>query len=232
MKTIFAAVLFLVAVLPAQSQSLQVVYETATVKDDTNNYDLESFVWIKNVSSSSQQVKVRRDTIHVANGHTNAFCWSVCYGEEQDVSPDVLVLKAGDTCKKFVGHLYAHGHDGETIIKYHFYLNSQPSDEVTSTITYTVKSPVDVRDNNEKVISDRVSIYPNPSSDVANVRYNSNAEQTITVRDMLGRTLSSTPVKGEGTLALPVQSYTPGMYLISMQENGKPIEIKPFIVNR
>lgn len=70
------------------------------------------------------------------------------------------------------------------------------------------------------------AVYPNPASDLVNVRYNFPvaAEATFALRDMLGRVVASQRVSGtEGRIQFSTANFAQGTYVLSVEAEGAVI---------
>lgn len=79
-------------------------------------------------------------------------------------------------------------------------------------------------------------VFPNPASGMVNVSYDygmaTYAEKTLTVYDITGRKISiATPADIHGTWSLNTDSWTPGIYIIRMEADGKPLHTQRVVVS-
>ncbi|WP_299675801.1 T9SS type A sorting domain-containing protein [uncultured Dokdonia sp.] len=75
------------------------------------------------------------------------------------------------------------------------------------------------------------SIYPNPVQDQLHVQINSQEDYTVSVFDMLGRTLMTTSKEALETSPIDVQNWKSGIYFLRMEDQNGRVTIKRFIKN-
>ena len=68
-----------------------------------------------------------------------------------------------------------------------------------------------------------LTVYPNPTENIINIKVTgqNNSITAIQLHDILGRSLVSNVVDNENTLSLDLSSYPKGVYLLSININGK-----------
>jgi hypothetical protein len=77
-----------------------------------------------------------------------------------------------------------------------------------------------------------VSVYPNPSSDVVVLEFNSASvpvDAIVAVRDILGRIVIQTPMRGEHTVLIPVGGLASGTYVAEIHSAGSPVYRTVFV---
>ncbi|MFP9114202.1 T9SS type A sorting domain-containing protein [Flavobacterium sp. RHBU_3] len=85
---------------------------------------------------------------------------------------------------------------------------------VTNTVTTTITSAAAVANNKDKVFT----LYPNPASDVVNINLNEQANATVKVTDVLGKTVIK-PTNTSGTL--DVRNLVNGVYFVTVTVNNE-----------
>ncbi|MBP1841622.1 T9SS type A sorting domain-containing protein, partial [Formosa algae] len=85
-------------------------------------------------------------------------------------------------------------------------------------------------DLEEDVLDFEFDIYPNPTSDVLNIKITGLERATpVRIYDMSGKVLYNNMIQSDGSLrheALDLSSYPKGFYLLSIYKEGKPITKK------
>jgi hypothetical protein len=66
-------------------------------------------------------------------------------------------------------------------------------------------------------VANKVSIYPNPTSDVLNISTNSNDLSELTVKDISGKIVLSQ--KFNTKITINIENYSKGIYLIDVKNN-------------
>ncbi|WP_055444750.1 T9SS type A sorting domain-containing protein [Lacinutrix himadriensis] len=77
---------------------------------------------------------------------------------------------------------------------------------------------------NDNQIEDNVlTVYPNPTDNIVNIKVTgqNNSISAIQLHDILGRSLINDVVNNENTLTLDLSSYPKGVYVLSLNINGK-----------
>lgn len=95
-------------------------------------------------------------------------------------------------------------------------------------VPFVAPSGIDEVGNERQKLSQN---YPNPFSEVTTIGWHGvENDAQLVVQDMLGKVISIYSItKTEGTMTLG-NEWTPGLYFYSLQEKGKWIETKQFIV--
>lgn len=82
---------------------------------------------------------------------------------------------------------------------------------------------------NEISLEDAISIYPNPTTDVLNIKAtNNNLPESYKVYNMLGQLVASKTILNESDLAVSTSNYSNGMYFIKIEKEGNVLSL-PFI---
>ncbi|MBU2938614.1 T9SS type A sorting domain-containing protein [Lacinutrix sp. C3R15] len=94
------------------------------------------------------------------------------------------------------------------------------------------QSLLSTNDNEIEETSNVLSVFPNPTNNVVTVKVSgqNNTVSAIQLHDVLGRTLINNIVDNENTLTVDLSSYPTGIYLLSVNINGKK-ETKKIIRN-
>jgi len=94
---------------------------------------------------------------------------------------------------------------------------------VTQGLLQPAPTPTDIRQ--EKLLSQLLSVFPNPSASIVNIRYNFTQSGTLhyTLQDMTGKKLSSQStavLPGQDLIQLSVAPYANGSYMLLLQFTG------------
>ena len=86
------------------------------------------------------------------------------------------------------------------------------------------------------VVTNAMLVYPNPATQQVTISYDYGEqdykERSLTVYDQLGRKIQYTPVQDvHGSWSLNTADWTPGMYIIRMEADGKTLQTQRLIVN-
>ncbi|MDO9510496.1 MAG: T9SS type A sorting domain-containing protein [Bacteroidales bacterium] len=140
---LFSAALFGSALMMAQSLSIT-THENQAIANGQKIYagglpsnEIVVELKVKNTSANSLMVKAKKTEISVVSESTNVFCWTLCYSPSTYVSPDSVVIEAGNSYDEFSGHYNTGINLGHTVIMYTFFDIMNPSDSVSVLIEYS-----------------------------------------------------------------------------------------------
>ncbi|MDA0178192.1 MULTISPECIES: M43 family zinc metalloprotease [Mesoflavibacter] len=78
-------------------------------------------------------------------------------------------------------------------------------------------------------LANTISIYPNPTTDVLNIKAtNNNLPESYKVYNMLGQLVASKTILNDSDLAVSTSNYSNGMYFIKIEKEGNVLSL-PFI---
>lgn len=97
------------------------------------------------------------------------------------------------------------------------------SDPVTVTVVIT-----DAKASTNELPND-ITLYPVPASDVMFVKGSELAGQQITITDYTGRAVLKTTAS-DNAIRLNIAHLSPGMYFVQTKAEGKPVQVKRFMV--
>lgn len=210
---------------------------------------------ITNVGSTTHTYEVKRYdmTLNAPAGYTTVasayFCFAgSCYMADTYTSTNQLVLRmnqsASDTSIVDTMALYymlsadldEASLVGYSLVKYTFYNVNKaayPDDSVQISLKYNDPAFVGIKQHS-KVVSGKMDIYPNPTHDVALVKFNSSNSfnSELTIFNALGEVVQSVPIsvtEGNNSLPVNVRSLSSGIYVASLR-NGDKTLTKKFIV--
>ena len=101
------------------------------------------------------------------------------------------------------------------------------SDQYQNPIIVTVVSTTGI---NTPSIADKISVFPNPASDVVNINTNGIAVSRVTVTDIRGRIQEEiAPDATQSVITLPVSNYAAGIYFVNLYA-GEEVVTKKIVV--
>ena len=251
MKTLLRSLLLALTVgLAAQvsAQSLEIRDSlTNVLNNDTlwlpgtgSESVIKSVLRTENMSQATLEVKMKRWEVSVPPGTENYFCWSLCYNaqdagdrvEWEDNTPVYLVPDS--VYKKLQVYHKPHGETGVAVFRYKLWDRANPDDSASFHVIFAVPlgifGPSTPRPNGE------VSLAPNPADGWVNFTYKGNANGTnreLVVFDLLGNQVAlETLATPSGSFTLNTEEYVPGIYVMSLRENGQLIATKKLVVDR
>ncbi len=191
----------------------------------------QRLIFVHNIGATDASVICTKEIIDTLSGTTNAFCWGACFTPEVLFSPSPLFIAAGDStdASGFSGDYNAHGHVGESHIRYIF-TNTTNHESVSVVVTY-LSTPVSV--NNYSQNSNKLNITPNPASNQVNIDYafNNSSNNTIVVKNLIGATVySSDAIYSTGKFAINTSDFTDGIYFVTFMSNNVPQSTKKLII--
>jgi len=169
----------------------------------------------------------------IAPGTINAMCWENCVIPETFITGPLPMLGNSDTTA-FTSDYNNNNVMGISIIRYTFYSQSNPIDSVCFNIKYIHPVNFDGINeiNNNYLFS---NVYPNPANNFAtfNYSYAANVNNAkIVVADLLGKVILSIPLSNkEGKTTIDTKNITNGIYVYSLQLNGRNVNTKKLIIN-
>ena len=230
---------FIAWVLSANYLSAQNLSITDTLANDiTNdtliisgtNATLISDVVIKNNSSSTISVKVKKVENNIVSGSINTFCWGQCFSPATYVSPNPISIDGGAVNKNdFHGDYSPNGNKGTSVITYVFFDADNPTDSAYVTVLYKVNL------DNILYINDANTfrVYPNPANDYVNISCNSkynNSSAKIIIYNALGSVVRKIQITDkQRNVAVSVNGFKSGIYFCKLMDEND-IAVKKIIV--
>ncbi len=230
------------------AQTFELIDKNGTVVNSGNvsatgghmDNDINAYVYIKNTSSTTLDVKVKRYEMSVASGTKNYFCWFSCYGA-MDAGTNVLfpvpgsvedgpihkrTIAAGDTDSTMSAHHEPHGVNGTSCYLYVVYDANNPNDSASVEVCFNVGFTS--IDENSKVSAQH---YPNPATDQLNIvldGLNGNTAQ-LEVYNMVGEVVDRKTISNSRTV-LNTSAYGSGVYFYSVKNNNAVLVTRKFVV--
>ena len=230
MKNILFTFLFTITIIISYSQSL-IVTGDSIVYGHPSEFQLESHLYVKNVSSDLAVVFCEKNVLQQNQTGTNNFCWAgTCYDNTTIISNKTDSISPGDQSNGFAGYYQPWNIADVAMVEYCFYLESDPNDRTCATITYNATGLIS---------SDQISIrekignfYPNPASQYVNFQFNVKMNSNLQITDVLGNVVKIVDLDGAGEMSIYLGDLHEGVYFGNLIENGKIIKIKKIIINK
>ncbi len=204
---------------------------TITRNGHPNDSEITSYMFVKNTTSATISVKVKKVVMDTIPGSTNSFCWGLCFPPSVYVSPTPLNINSHATdSTDFAGHYTPQGFEGVSTIRYVFFNQANTSDSVCVNISYSAY-PLGVFNQTAKDILS--GVYPNPANNKVNFEYSLNTSEAgfIIIRNLLGTVVKSSNISNEETrLSVYTGDLPEGIYFYSMDVNGKSLITRKLIV--
>ncbi|MCZ2357412.1 MAG: T9SS type A sorting domain-containing protein [Bacteroidia bacterium] len=219
-------------IITTQAQSLQLInVPTTTISGDGSRL-LVAAILVKNISTDTVVVKVRRVIHQVSPDHDLQLCFGpTCYPEETEITPNPAIIAPGDTNKTFKAQLESYGLPGSASATYYFIKTNGTPDSVTATVNFNVVTSLEDLIAQNKLA---VQISPNPAVNLASINYtlpNPNSTAQINIYDILGGLQKQQLIKGQqGSISLDLSNLKSGVYFYSLVIDGRPYITKRLIV--
>jgi len=203
---------------------------TADLFDDMFDAIQQSIIF-RNLTEFGKAIKVKRIIESVVPGVGNDFCWTLCYPEETNISPDFLNVNAFGSTTSFYTYYKPRMNYGTSNYTFVFFDNDNPLDTVFVKISFTSGTLGIANRNNSKTIG--LNFYPNPSDNILNVSLNStsNSIKEIKITNILGSVVKTQSLgKLENAVAIKTEDLEDGVYFVSVISNGKIDNSKRLII--
>lgn len=196
--------------------------------EDTPITSGEKLIFVHNNGSSDALVKCKKTIIDTIAGTQNMFCWGQCFGPATEVSPNPLIISAGDSTDEggFSGEYYPNGNSGDSHIKYTFFSDT---DSISVIVTYHVEP---LSNPTYAILSERINVYPNPASDMATIALQSpNTNKTITLKNILGAIVyTENTTSSNDKIIVNTKDLIDGIYFLTITSNGLVVATKKLII--
>lgn len=247
MKKAYTLIFSVVLSLLSHSQDIRIVDQSTTtvngsyiyVVDSPSTVDISHNLWVENNSGQTLDIKVKRVEIAIVNGTENATCWVLCPpaiasgSNPEQISANTVTLDDGDFDYSFSAHLYPEGISGCSHYRYIFYDEAKDiSDSVDIYFNHgeSCNQVASMEDENEVSLN----IYPNPASDVLNLKIVGNTTSTtVTITNILGSTVFDEKLSPRTEQhELPLADFESGLYFVTLKQNNKAVITKKIQVVR
>lgn len=191
--------------------------------------------YIKNLTGSSVNLKVKRIEQNVVANTVNYFCWDVCYGPATDISVNALTAAPGDTILDFYADYEPQGNAGTSHIQYCFFNQADQSDSICVN-AYFYASPTGVETLMYADVNSVSSAYPNPAAGITKINYtlrNDVHAAKIEMHNMLGAKVKSIELTEKfAAIELQLSGLEAGVYFYSLVVDDKTIATKKLVVTK
>ena len=187
--------------------------------------------------TTAKTIKVRkREVISNAPLQENAICWGLCtlgvtWGTSPVVESDPVPMPVSTSSILYSGHVYPKANGGTSTFRYIWYDVNNPNDSTWVDVTFGVAGTASL---NEIERITKLSIYPNPATNLLNIDLNSNeANKSIEIMDLIGRKVYTKIIAGNSELLrVNTSGLTPGIYFVSVVANNKTVRTEKVIITK
>ena len=192
--------------------------DTYAIFVDSTAATMEAHVLVTNNNTVNIPVKVKKIENSIVVGSQNYFCWGSCFSPSIFVSPDSVIINAGETVNYFTGDYVTSSTIGVTTITYVFFNNEDPNDTVSVVVEYHVTG-VGIKEAKTKEIKFS-NPYPNPSDNFTSFDYllpKTTKYSKIVIRNILGTVVKEVKIfNKKGNIKLSTEELTDGIYFYSI----------------
>lgn len=237
-KLLFIVSLFaFVGTVSAQTLQFEyngVVFENGQTITCHWDVDEEAYVgnmFVRNLSSETQQFLVERELIQGHEGVNNSFfCFGACLDPSVNVSGAVEInSQEAEILSVHINTVTGEPITGTVIYKYSAYPRSNPDERI-----YLYVQAGDALDIAENKVA-LGGAYPNPAVSQVCFNYKSSVSTNVNVLvyNLLGQEVKSQTVNGDqGVISIAVDDLQPGIYFCNFQVNNAVVKTEKFIVKR
>lgn len=234
MKYLYILLTFFLFSTCSYGQSLEFTHLETYMWGDANAF-MTGRAFIKNSSSDTVGVKVRRNQVDIVSGTNNYFCWDVCYPPSTSISPNALSIAPNDTVENFYADYESNGNTGLSKIQYCFYNESDINDSIC-VFMYFYSSPTGVETLMYSDANTVSSAYPNPAAGTTKINYtlrNDISAAKIDLHNMLGAKVKSIDLKEKfAAVEIPLSGLESGVYFYSLIVDEKAVATKKLVVTK
>tara|TARA_B100000902_G_scaffold163425_2_gene158606 strand:+ start:22367 stop:23065 length:699 start_codon:yes stop_codon:yes gene_type:complete len=212
------------------SQSLAVSGDSI-VYGIPSNFQVESHLYVKNLTSSPVLVFCEKNIISQIPDGTNTFCWAgTCYSETTYISTKADTLEAGEESNGFSGYYHPWGISSQAEIEYCFFLSTDTINKFCKTVFYDAIGFSNV--NNFDKIEKISDFFPNPIQEYTKFRYNIDKKSFLQITDVIGNVVKTIEIQGVGEQSMYLGNLNKGVYFGNLIQDGEIIKIKKLIINK
>ena len=239
-----------ISFLGSHAQSLQLLDTTGATHGSTGTVAQQSYTYtvdtsaaypvkfnVKNTTSSSISVKVRKYLISNPAGDAITFCIGLnCYPPTTTLSAATTVPSNTILANGFLTDFTAVNTPNTAKVIYTIFNTANPNDSTSVTINYNVSANAGAgikQIANNYYVSD---IAPNPASSFVSIAYtinNTNQEASVKIYNMLGSLVKTIPLETySNSTKVDVNSLEEGIYVYSVVVGGKAVKTSRLVVAR
>jgi len=214
---------------------------TLIVYGNPTSVELEQDVTAELNASSARNINVRRHELNVVPGSKNYFCWGVCYiprlsGQTPTwVSLDPISMVPQDTISNFHAYYRPSGTSAYCCFQYVWYDVSNPDDSTWVNICFDTQTFTGMQDL--AVSGPSLNAYPNPVAGGADVALeyqlaDAGSAQVVVYNTLGTRAFVRSLTGNAGRALLPTTTLAPGVWFAALEQNGRMVATRRFVVTR
>jgi hypothetical protein len=194
----------------------------------SDTLQLITWLTIKNLSTATKEVMLRKDEIALLPGATASICWAGnCYDPAVTVSASPLSILPGDSSSGCFGHFAPNGCRGTSVVRWTFFSRSDPGDSLSITVHYsTYPTAADNRPDPEFGFSCSGRVRAG-NRILFSYSLPPGRQGRAELRTMSGTRVTETaPFFLSGNAAVGTVGLPDGIYFCSLLLDGKPVITK------
>lgn len=193
--------------------------DTLYVIGNTDDVLLESHITVSNLSDKEVEVNARKTELIVIPNTENTFCWGACYPPFIfEPAESVKIAANASDQNSFIGDYAPDGYEGTSILKYTFYMASNPTDNVSLVVFYQVGA-ASIFD--WTLEADHFMAYPNPTQGILNVDFPGAINQEVSVKliSITGQTVFEEQLQyGQTSTQIDLSRKSKGYYFLEIKD--------------
>ena len=187
---------------------------------------------LKNISTSTINVKLKKLENSIVLGSENSFCYAgQCYSPTTMVSLDSSVIPANTFDTTFLADYGANGKSGTSKITYVFFNTANLNDSVCVIVNYTTAVGINTITKSEVNFSDA---FPNPANNSVSFNYELPKQTTtakIKICNILGSCVAEIDLtEHNGKKTLNTSELNNGIYFYSLILNNKLFYTRKIVI--
>ncbi|MDD2562998.1 MAG: T9SS type A sorting domain-containing protein [Salinivirgaceae bacterium] len=195
--------------------------ETTTFGYTSDEMVVESFK-IKNISTSTISVKVRKQVLETHGESVSTFCWGVCYPPYINESTQLVEVAANSFA---VGTLDVelmpdNNSAGVNRIAYTVFNENNPNDSVRFIVNF------DILSSTPEALVAEFKLYPNPTSGELTV--SGGEGKQLAIYNAIGQNMGTYTLTSNDE-KIDTNSLKNGIYMVLLSENGNTISTRKLI---
>ncbi len=236
------------------SQSIQVIMGQGYVEGNYTDEYLISHGIVKNFTDKEIKFKIRFDVEQIAADHSLSLCYNQCFDvvSSSYKVPGSFMLGPGQTSEETGDYFkvycypikkisddpitYVGPGPGITKIKVYVTNADDPSDESSFEITFNVKDPTSVVDDNLPSSFGISNLSPNPSNEFTKIDFDlKNIQNTpyIELFDLNGNTIKTLRVlQTDNSIFMSTKDLANGSYFVQLIDGNRKSKVKLLIVQK
>lgn len=204
-----------------------------TFEVDASEFDLTVFFYITNTSTDTLEMSAERIVNQMSPGHSNFFCWDLCYDSTVDVSDFPILLPPGDTTRFRYLTFVPAGINGQSSVTMRFYTADTSQGVLTRDYHYKVTGGINASSEAE-IAPEKIRLYPNPASQHITLDLDlegSYPDLNLEVLDLQGKVVYQRILNNSfSKYHIPIHKLPEGIYSVRLESNGQRLALRKLLI--